>query len=174
LRHWASLASATVSDQEKIMALTLRSSAYADGDSIPARFTCVGDDISPPLEWSGVPEGTRSLVLLIDDPDAPDPKAPQTIWVHWVVFNIPPETPGLPEDASRGGLPPGTLNGLNDWNKAGYGGPCPPVGRHRYVHKLYALDTLLEGLHNPVKAEIESAMQGHILDESTLVATYQK
>ncbi|MGD8557542.1 MAG: YbhB/YbcL family Raf kinase inhibitor-like protein, partial [Chromatiales bacterium] len=137
-------------------------------------FTCVGDDISPPLEWSGVPEGTRSLVLLIDDPDAPDPKAPQTIWVHWVVFNIPPETPGLPEDASRGGLPPGTLNGLNDWNKAGYGGPCPPVGRHRYVHKLYALDTLLEGLHNPVKAEIESAMQGHILDESTLVATYQK
>jgi hypothetical protein len=156
------------------MALTLRSGAYADGDSIPARFTCVGDDISPPLEWSGVPEGTRSLVLLIDDPDAPDPKAPQTIWVHWVVFNIPPETPGLPEDASRGGLPPGTLNGLNDWNKAGYGGPCPPVGRHRYVHKLYALDTLLEGLHNPVKAEIESAMQGHILDESTLVATYQK
>ena len=156
------------------MALTLRSGAYADGDSIPARFTCVGDDISPPLEWSAVPEGTRSLVLIIDDPDAPDPKAPQTIWVHWVVFNIPPETTGLPEDASRGRLPPGTMQGLNDWNKASYGGPCPPVGRHRYVHKLYALDTLLEGLQNPQKAEIESAMRGHILDETALVATYQK
>ena len=156
------------------MALTLRSSAFADGDSIPDRFTCTGEDISPPLEWSGVPEGTRSLVLVIDDPDAPEPKAPRMIWVHWVVFNIPPEATGLPEDASRGGLPPGTMQGLNDWNNAGYGGPCPPVGCHRYVHKLYALDAPLEGLKSPVIADIETAMQGHILEETNLVATYQK
>ena len=156
------------------MALTLRSSAYANGDSIPSRFTCTGEDISPPLEWSGVPGGTRSLVLVIDDPDAPDPKAPRMIWVHWVLFNIPPEATGLPEDASRGGLPAGATQGINDWNRAGYGGPCPPIGRHRYVHKLYALDTLLEGLQRPTKADIEAAMQGHILDETELVATYQQ
>ena len=156
------------------MALTLRSSAYANGDSIPDRFTCTGEDISPPLEWSGVPEGTRSLVLILDDPDAPDPKAPRMTWVHWVLFNIPPEVTGLSEDATRGGLPPGAIQGLNDWNKAGYGGPCPPIGRHRYVHKLYALDTLLEGLESPKKAEIETAMQGHILEETKLVATYQQ
>ena len=156
------------------MALTLRSGAYANGDSIPARYTCEGKDISPPLEWSGIPEGTRSLVLLIDDPDAPDPRAPRMIWVHWVVFNIPPEATGLIEDASRGGLPQGTVQGVNDWNKTGYGGPCPPVGRHRYVHRLYALDTLLEGLKNPVKADIETAMQGHVLEETKLVATFQK
>lgn len=156
------------------MALTLRSGAYANGDSIPARYTCEGEDISPLLEWSGVPEGTCSLVLLIEDPDAPDPRAPRMIWVHWVVFNIPPEASGLIEDASRNGLPPGAMQGVNDWNKAGYGGPCPPVGRHRYVHRLYALDTLLEGLQNPVKADIETAMQGHVLEETKLVATFQK
>ena len=156
------------------MALTLRSSAYAEGDSIPDRFTCTGEDISPPLEWSGVPEGPRSLVLIIDDPDAPDPKAPRMTWVHWVLFNIPPEVTALSEDVTRGGLPPGVIQGLNDWNKVGYGGPCPPIGRHRYVHKLYALDTLLEGLESPKKAEIETAMQGHILEETKLVATYQQ
>ncbi|MEJ2317057.1 MAG: YbhB/YbcL family Raf kinase inhibitor-like protein [Gammaproteobacteria bacterium] len=156
------------------MALMLRSSAYAHEDSIPARFTCTGEDISPPLEWSGVPEGTRSLVLIIDDPDAPDPKAPRMTWVHWVLYNIPPEATALPEDASRSGLPAGAMQGLNDWDKAVYGGPCPPIGRHRYVHKLYALDTILEGLERPVKADIGTAMQGHILEETKLVATYQK
>jgi hypothetical protein len=174
VQHRFGLASDTVSGKEKIMALTLRSSAYAHDGSIPARFTCMGEDISPPLEWSGVPEGTRSLVLVIDDPDAPDPKAPRVTWVHWVLYNIPPQATALPEDASRSGLSPGAMQGLNDWDKAAYGGPCPPIGCHRYVHKLYALDTILEGLQRPVKADIETAMQGHILEETKLVATYQK
>ena len=156
------------------MALILRSSAYVDGDSIPARYTCEGDDISPPLEWSGVPDGTRSLVLLIDDPDAPDPRAPRMVWVHWVVFNIPPESTGLAEGASSGDLPQGAAEGLNDWGNAGYGGPCPPIGRHRYVHKLYALDRVLEGLQRPTKADVLAAMEDHILAATTLVGTYQK
>ena len=110
----------------------------------------------------------------VDDPDAPDPRAPQMTWVHWVLYNIPPQATALPEDASRSGLSPGAMQGLNDWDKAAYGGPCPPIGCHRYVHKLYALDTILEGLQRPVKADIETAMQGHILEETKLVATYQK
>ncbi|MEJ2309772.1 MAG: YbhB/YbcL family Raf kinase inhibitor-like protein [Gammaproteobacteria bacterium] len=156
------------------MALTLKSGAYADGDTIPARYTCEGEDISPPLEWSGVPDGARSLVLLIDDPDAPDPRAPRVVWVHWVLFNIPPESAGLAEGASSGDLPQGAAEGLNDWGNAGYGGPCPPIGRHRYVHKLYALDRVLDGLNRPTKAEVLAAMEDHILAVTTLVATYQK
>jgi Raf kinase inhibitor-like YbhB/YbcL family protein len=156
------------------MALTLKSGAYADGDTIPARYTCEGEDISPPLEWSGVPDGARSLVLLIDDPDAPDPRAPRVVWVHWVLFNIPPGSTGLAEGASSGDLPQGAAEGLNDWGNAGYGGPCPPVGRHRYVHKLYALDRVLDGLNRPTKAEVLAAMEDHILAVTTLVATYQK
>ncbi|MBN1142294.1 MAG: YbhB/YbcL family Raf kinase inhibitor-like protein [Deltaproteobacteria bacterium] len=156
------------------MALTLGSTAFANGGGIPSRYTCEGKDLSPPLAWSGIPAGAKSLVLIVDDPDAPDPKAPRMTWVHWVLFNIPPETPGLPEGADRSGLPAGTEEGVNDWHRLGYGGPCPPVGRHRYFHKLYALDVVLQGLGKPSKAKLEAAMKGHIIAQAELVGTYQK
>lgn len=156
------------------MMLTLTSSAYEDGGPIPPRYTCEGDDISPPLAWSGIPDGTRSLVLIIDDPDAPDPQAPRMTWVHWVLYNIPRDAAGLAEGASSSSLPPGTREGLNDWQRTGYGGPCPPIGRHRYVHKLYALDSVLDGLSRPTRSEVESALKGHVLELTRLVGTYQK
>ena len=155
------------------MAMTLTSPAFEQGGQIPSKYTCEGDDISPPLAWDGVPEGTKSLVLIIDDPDAPDPKAPQLVWVHWIVYNIPPDTKGLPENASKAGLPQGTALGLNDFKKVGYGGPCPPIGRHRYFHKLYALDVTLD-LTRASKPEIELAMKGHVLADAELIGTYQK
>lgn len=156
------------------MSLSLISTAFSDGSEIPKLYTCQGDDISPPLAWSGVPEGTQSLVLIVDDPDAPDPAAPQRVWVHWVLFNLPADSTGLPQAVSPGALPEGTQEGLNDWERTGYGGPCPPVGRHRYFHKLYALDTRLEGLATPTKREVEAAMRGHVLAEAVLLGTYQK
>jgi hypothetical protein len=127
------------------MAMILTSPAFEQDGQIPSKYTCEGDDISPPLAWDGVPDGTKSLVLIIDDPDAPDPKAPQLVWVHWVVYNMPSHTRGLPENASKAGLPRGTVLGLNDFKKTSYGGPCPPIGRHRYFHKLHALDTTMKG-----------------------------
>lgn len=156
------------------MGLSITSTAFGNGSEIPAKYTCQGQDISPPLEWAEVPENTRSLALIVDDPDAPDPAAPKMTWVHWVLFNIPPAATDLPENVAPGQLPAGTEEGLNDWSKTGYGGPCPPIGRHRYFHKLYALDTVIEGLQKPVKADIEAAMQGHILAQAELVGTYQK
>lgn len=153
--------------------LELRSPAFAAMAAIPARYTCEGDDVSPPLSWTGVPEGTQSLVLIVDDPDAPDPAKPTRIWVHWLVFNIPPTTTGLPEAASAAGLPPGSLQGQNDWQRDEYGGPCPPIGRHRYFFKLYALDRKL-GLREPDKAALVAAMKGHILAQGELIGTYQK
>jgi len=123
------------------VALTLISSAFSSNGSIPAKYTCEGADISPPLDWSGGPANVKSYALIVDDPDAPDPAAPKMVYVHWVVYNIPPATTSLPEDAARKGLPPGAKHGTNDWKKQTYGGPCPPIGRHRYFHKLYALDT---------------------------------
>ena len=156
------------------MGLSITSPAFGNGSEIPAKYTCQGQDISPPLEWAEVPENTRSLALIVDDPDAPDPAAPKMTWVHWVLFNIPPAATDLPESVAPGELPAGTEEGLNDWSKTGYGGPCPPIGRHRYFHKLYALDTVIEGLQKPVKADIEAAMQGHILAQAELVGTYQK
>jgi Raf kinase inhibitor-like YbhB/YbcL family protein len=155
------------------MAMTLTSPALKPDGQIPSKYTCEGANISPPLAWDGVPEGTKSLVLIIDDPDAPDPKAPQMVWVHWVVYNIPPDTKGLPENASNAGLPEGTELGLNDFKKTAYGGPCPPIGRHRYFHKLYALDITLE-LRRASKPEIELAMKGHRLAHAELIGTYQK
>lgn len=155
------------------MALTLTSSAFKAGEKIPSKYTCEGEDISPSLAFGGVPEGTKSLALIVDDPDAPDPKAPKRVWVHWIVFNLPPDGKGLPEDASRKGVPKGSVIGLNDWNKASYGGPCPPIGRHRYFHKLYALDTMLP-TKALTKAELEAAMKGHVLAEASLMGTYQK
>ena len=156
------------------MALRLTSSAFSDGAAIPAKYTCSGQDLSPPLAWSGVPEATRSLVLIVDDPDAPDPKAPKMTWVHWVLYNILPTVTAIPEGASAGDLGPDVQSGLNDFKRTAYGGPCPPVGRHRYFHKLYALDTTLSGLKTPTKKQVEAAMQGHILARAELMGTYQK
>jgi Raf kinase inhibitor-like YbhB/YbcL family protein len=159
---------------EEDMALTLKSSAFDHGGEIPSEYTCEGEDVSPPLVWTGVPETARSLVLIIDDPDAPDPKAPKMTWVHWVVFNIPPDVSGLPKGIEPAKFPPGMAEGLNDWQRTGYGGPCPPIGRHRYFHKLYALDTVLEGMNSPTKAKVEAAMKGHVIAETALIGTYQK
>lgn len=156
------------------MPLTITSPSFAHGGEIPALYTCEGRDISPPLAWSGVPEGTKSLALIVDDPDAPDPKAPKMTWVHWVLYHIPPTARGLPEGVQKKDLPQGTLEGLNDWKRAGYGGPCPPIGRHRYFFKLYALDALLPDLGTPTKAQIEKAMAGHVLAKAELVGTYEK
>ena len=164
---------AGASEGNKTMELT--SSAFIQFADIPAKYTCDGSDQSPPLTWSGVPAGTKSLALIVDDPDAPDPAAPRMTWVHWVLYNIPSGVTGLAEGKSHSAeLPPGTREGLNDWNLEGYGGPCPPVGRHRYFHKLYALDTVLPGMNLPTKATLEKAMQGHILAHGELVGYYRK
>jgi Raf kinase inhibitor-like YbhB/YbcL family protein len=156
------------------MTLKLTSPAFPDHGAIPARYTCDGGDHSPPLAWTGAPAGTRSLALIVDDPDAPDPKHPQRVWVHWVLYNLPPDTTALAENAATAGLPAGTQVGRNDWNRPGYGGPCPPIGRHRYFHKLYALDTTLPDLKHPTRAQLEHAMNGHILAEAELVGMYQR
>jgi len=156
------------------MALALTSPAFAQGGPIPRRHTCQGEDVSVALAWSGVPEGTKSLALIVDDPDAPDPAAPKRTWVHWVLYNLPPEAGGLEAAASPDLLPQGARQGRNDWGRTGYGGPCPPIGRHRYFHKLYALDTVLPDLGEPTKAALEKAMQGHVLGKSELVGTYEK
>ena len=150
---------------------TLTSTAFSEGSAIPKRHTCEGQDTSPPLAWSGVPAGTKSLALIVDDPDAPDPKAPKRTYVHWVLYDIPPTATSLPEG---GVLPAGTREGKNDWGRTGYGGPCPPIGRHRYIHKLYALDGMLGDLGRPTKGQLEKAMDGHILAEARLVGTYEK
>jgi Raf kinase inhibitor-like YbhB/YbcL family protein len=159
---------------EDNMTLTLTSEAFAAGGDIPSQYTCQGDDSSPPLQWSGVPEQARSLVLIVDDPDAPDPAAPRMTWVHWVLYNLPASAGALPAGVGSAGLPAGSEEGVNDWKRPGYGGPCPPVGRHRYFHKLYALDTRLEGLRQPTKAAVEAAMQGHVIAQTELVGHYQK
>ncbi len=150
--------------------MKLTSTAFEADASIPERYTCEGQDLAPPLQWGEVPAGARSLALVVDDPDAPDPAAPQTTWVHWVVVDLPPETAGLPEG---GALPAGARAGLNDWKRASYGGPCPPIGRHRYFFKLYALDTRLGALHRPTKAQLEQAMRGHVIAQAELIGTYQ-
>ncbi len=160
--------------EEETMTLSITSTAFEEGSAMPAVYTCEGDDISPPLSFSGVPEAAQTLVLIVDDPDAPDPKAPQTTWVHWVLYNIPVAVSAMVEDTARHELPPGTSEGKHDWGRTGYGGPCPPIGRHRYFHKLYALDVKLPDLKKPTKAELERAMQGHVLATASLIGTYQK
>ncbi len=155
--------------------MQVTSPAFAANGPIPARFTCEGEDVSPALNWTGVPAGARSLVLIVDDPDAPDPAAPTRTWVHWVLYNLPPDAGGLPEAVrSATDLPPGTAEGLNDWNRVGWGGPCPPVGRHRYHFRLFALDRLLPDLRTPSRAQLDQAMQGHVIAQAVLVGTYQK
>jgi Raf kinase inhibitor-like YbhB/YbcL family protein len=156
------------------MALKLASSAFGHNGAIPRRYTCQGEDVSVPLEWSGAPAATKSFVLIVDDPDAPDPKAPRMTWVHWVLYNLPPAATALREGVKADELPKGTLEGLNDWKRTGYGGPCPPIGRHRYFHKLYALDTVLPAMESPTKTDLEQAMKGHLLEKAELIGTYQK
>jgi len=156
------------------MTLIVRSKAFEDGSEIPVEHTADGADRSPPLSWSGVPAGTKSLVLIVDDPDAPDPSHPRTTWVHWVVIDLPPDAKELATGASPSSLPSPAREGRNDWKRIGWGGPCPPIGRHRYFHKLYALDTLLPKLLHPTKQEVERAMVGHILGEAHIVGTYRK
>jgi Raf kinase inhibitor-like YbhB/YbcL family protein len=154
--------------------MSINSSAFTQNGDIPQRYTCDGEDISPPLAWSDLPEGTKSLVLIVDDPDAPDPAAPKMTWVHWVLYNIPPDASGLQEAIAPSHLPPGTLEGINDWKRTGYGGPCPPIGRHRYFHKLYALDAVLPDLGKPTKAALEKAMEGHVISAVELIGTYER
>lgn len=155
------------------MAMILESAAFKPNGDIPRIHTCEGDDVSPPLAWHGEPAGTKSFALIVDDPDAPDPKAPQRTWVHWVLYNVPPSAHALEPDAGRK-RPAGTRDGRNDWTRTGYGGPCPPIGRHRYFHKLYALDLELPDLREPTKAQLEHAMKTHVLTQAELVGTYQK
>jgi Raf kinase inhibitor-like YbhB/YbcL family protein len=149
--------------------LTLSSTAFTNGSRIPARYTCDGDNTSPPLSWSGIPSGTKSLALIVDDPDAPE-----RTWVHWVLYNLPPDSAGVTQGAGMRDFPPGTRKGINDWHRADYGGPCPPAGRHRYVHKLYALDTTLPDLGKADKAKLEKAMEGHVIGKSELTGMYQR
>jgi len=171
---FALVCGASASSAAKESAMRMSSSAFAANAAIPSQFTCEGADRSPPLAFAEIPAGTKSLALIVDDPDAPDPAAPKMTWVHWVLYNMPPHTTGLTEAIASRELPPGTLEGLNDWKRTGYRGPCPPIGRHRYFHKLYALDTVLPNLRNPTKAALEKAIHGHILAQAEWVGTYQK
>jgi Raf kinase inhibitor-like YbhB/YbcL family protein len=149
--------------------MRLTSKAFTDGGEIPRKYTREGEDVSPPLAWSDVPREAKSLALIVDDPDAPDPAAPKRTWVHWVLVDLATDANGLDEGISR---PPRGEVGVNDWKLAQWEGPEPPIGRHRYVFKLYALDRPL-GLKRPTKAEVEQAMRGHVLAEAKLVGTYQ-
>lgn len=153
------------------MPLTIKSPAFSDGDRIPLRHTCEGDDEAPELRWSDPPAGTKSFALIVDDPDAPDPNAPKMTYVHWVLYDIPPSSTGV---AAGGATPRGARDGTNDWTRTGYGGPCPPIGRHRYYFKLYALDATLGDLGQPTKSRVLDAMKGHVLAEAVLMGTYQK
>jgi hypothetical protein len=156
------------------MSMRIMSLSFMHEHEIPVRHTCDGQDTSPPISWTDVPPGAKSLVLIVDDPDAPDPAAPKMTWVHWLLYNIPVKATGLAEASSALNLPTGTLEGVNDWHKTGYGGPCPPLGRHRYFFKLYALDSVLPDLNKPGKAALENAMHGHILAQATLIGLYQR
>jgi len=158
----------------KVMSIKVTSPAFQPGGPIPSKYTCDGQDVSPPLSWSGAPSSTKSFALIVDDPDAPDPAKPQRVYVHWVLYNIPASITSLPENASKTGLPKGAVQGKNDWGKPQYGGPCPPIGRHRYFFKLYALDAELTGLSSPTKADLERVMKGHVIDSGELIGTYQK
>jgi Raf kinase inhibitor-like YbhB/YbcL family protein len=156
------------------MALSLESSVFRQGGSIPPRHTCDADDLSPPLRWTGIPERTQSLALIVDDPDAPDPAAPKRVYVHWVLYDVPTSVTSLAEDGEQTAVKAGARQGKNDWSRTGYGGPCPPIGRHRYFFKLYALDTMLGDLGSPTKKDLESAMRGHVLATAELMGTYQR
>ena len=156
------------------MTLTLTSAAFSHNGEIPSRHTCEGSDLSPPLTWSGLPSGTRSLALIVDDPDAPDPAAPKLTWVHWVLYDLPADSTGLAEGIRSEEIPAGTMEGITDFKRTGWGGPCPPIGRHRYFFKLYALDRILDLPPRQTKARVLKAMAGHVLAEAELMGTYEK
>lgn len=156
------------------MSLTITSPAFFHKREIPAEFTCDGLDVSPPLEWTGVPDKTKSLALIVEDPDAPDPAAPKMVWVHWIIYNLPPTATSFEQAVAPHDLPPGTLHGKNNWKQTSYGGPCPPIGRHRYFFRLFAVDTLLPDLNEPTKEQLEMAMADHILEQAELIGTYQR
>jgi Raf kinase inhibitor-like YbhB/YbcL family protein len=152
------------------MAMRVESPAFAEGGQIPGRYTCDGKDISPPLSWSGVPEGTKSLALICDDPDAPG-----KTWVHWVLFNLPPRISELPEGVpALETISGGGAQGTNDFRKIGYGGPCPPRGTHRYVFKLCALDTEVALASGATRADLDRAMKGRVLAEAALTGKYSR
>ena len=155
------------------MALVLTSPAFTHNGAMGIKYTCEDGDVSPALKWSGVPAGARSLALIVDDPDAPDPAAPKRVYVHWVVYDMAPTSTGLPEGVKAVEQPNGGRQGMNDGGNVGYMGPCPPIGRHRYFFKLYALDVMLGELGAATKAQVEAAMRGHILEQAELMGTYQ-
>lgn len=153
----------------------LSSTAFGPNGQIPARYTCDGQDLSPPLAWESVPSGSQSFALLVDDPDAPDPAAPRRVWVHWILYNLPATLPSLPEGAGNRSPKEGALEGLNDANRHGYQGPCPPIGRHRYFFRLFALDTALPDLGAQARRrDLEAALQGHVLGSTSLMGTYAR
>ena len=154
------------------MTLSLTSLDFAPGGAMPKECSCEGADRSPQLAWSGVPSNAKSLALIVDDPDAPDPAAPKRVWVHWVLYNLPASNGGLAAGVKK--LPEGARVGLNDWKRADFGGPCPPIGRHRYFHKLYALDVVLGDLGKATKKDLEDAMKGHVVAQAELIGTYEK
>lgn len=156
------------------MALMIESPAFEHEQAIPARFTCDGDDISPGLRWRGVPDTTQTLALLVEDPDAPDPLAPQTIFTHWIVYNLPPDSTELSENVADNALPRGARLGKNDFERTRWGGPCPPVGEHRYFFKLYALDTPLPTAEPLTRAALLDALEGHVLAYAELKGMYRK
>lgn len=159
---------------QKGFAMEITSSKFSHNGDIPKVYTCEGDNISPPISWSGVPNDAKSLVLIVDDPDAPDPRAPQMTWVHWVLYNIPITSNELAENIETSNLPKGIKVGFNDWKSKSYGGPCPPIGKHRYFFKLYALDIILNDLDPPTKDQLLNAMQTHIVAKAELIGKYQK
>ncbi|MBI5324086.1 MAG: YbhB/YbcL family Raf kinase inhibitor-like protein [Ignavibacteriae bacterium] len=152
------------------MSIQITSNAFSEGEMIPKVYTCEGKDISPPLSWNNLPGGTKSLALINDDPDAP-----VGTWIHWVIFNIPPTETGLKEAIpAEKILANGTRQGITDFRRVGYGGPCPPSGTHRYFFKLYALDKMLELEAGSTKAQLLTAMEGHILGQGQLIGKYKK
>ncbi len=167
----AEWAMATAAAEETPLRITVTSSTFRDGEAIPPKHTCDGADVSPQLMWSAPPPGTRSLALIVDDPDAPS-----KTWVHWVVYNIPPSVRALHESfPANSRLPDGTQQGMTDFGRSGYGGPCPPRGTHRYFFRVYALDTVLTlPSEQAAKAALEQAMAGHVLVQGTLMGTYRR
>jgi len=153
------------------MGIRLTSTAFEDGEFIPTKYTCDGEDVSPPLQWQNIPEGTRSIAIICDDPDAP-----MGTWVHWVLFDIPADAGGLEEGVPGMANPPkGGTHGANDFRRLGYGGPCPPPGGpHRYFFKIYALDAKLEFKPAVTKADVVKAMKGHVLGEGRLMGKYER
>ncbi len=152
------------------MSITIRSDAFTNGGAIPSMYTCDGQDISPSLQWENIPQGAITLALISDDPDAP-----VGTWVHWVIFNIPAGARELPRDIPpRKVLADGSIQGLNDFGKIGYGGPCPPGGTHRYFFKLYALDCRLDLSPVATKKMVVDAMDGHVIDRGELMGTYTR